>query len=83
MADQDISEEVKRIISDQFGLDPEDIEDDSELDADLGISDLDLEDLIEKLEHKFELQIPLEDHEKFQKVADIISYLYENAEITA
>lgn len=83
MADQDISEEVKRIISDQFGLDPEDIEDDSELDADLGISDLDLEDLIEKLEHKFELQIPLEDHEKFEKVADIISYLYENAEITA
>lgn len=83
MADIDISEEVKKIISDQFGLDPEDIEDDSELDSDLGISDLDLEDLIEKLERRFELQIPLEDHAKFEKVSDIVSYLYENAENTA
>ena len=82
MADIDISEEVKRIISDQFGLDPEDIQDDSELDNDLGISDLDLEDLVEKLEYKFELSIPLEDHIKFKKVADIVAYLYENAEST-
>lgn len=83
MADLDIAEEVKKIISDQFGIDPEEIEDDSNLDSDLGISDLDLEDLIEKLEHRFELQIPLEDHERFIKVSDIVSYLYENAEITA
>ncbi len=83
MADVDIADEVKKIISDQFGLDPEDVEDDSELDSDLGISDLDLEDLVEKLEHKFELQIPQDVHSKFKKVSDIVTYLYENAESTA
>lgn len=82
MADVDIADEVKKIISEQFGLDPEDVEDDSELDNDLGISDLDLEDLVEKLEHRFELTIPQDLHSNFKKVVDIVAYLYENAEGT-
>ena len=74
-------EEIKRLISDQFGIPGENIEEDSLLDEDLSITDLDLDDLISLIQKKYEIEIPQSSISSFKKISDIISYLYENTEI--
>ena len=58
MTDLELTDEIKRLIGNQFEIPHEDIEDESLLDEDLGITDLDLEDLIPKLEEKYDIKIP-------------------------
>mgnify|MGYP001560495879 CR=1 FL=1 len=77
----DIFEELKRMLSHQFGLDAEIIEEESLLDEDLSLTDLDLEDFIAKVEEKYEIEIPQDKLPQFKKVSDIVTYLYENAQI--
>ncbi|MBI2327009.1 acyl carrier protein [Candidatus Curtissbacteria bacterium] len=76
----DYLEDIKKIISGQFGIEEEDIEEDSLLETDLAITDLDMEDLIASLEEKYEIQIPQAENQRFEKVSDIVSYLYDNVE---
>ena len=56
----DYLEDLKNLIVKQFGIDPENIEEDSSLEADLNITELDLEDLIETIQDKYQIQIPPE-----------------------
>ena len=74
----DYLEDLKNLIVKQFGIDPENIEEDSSLEADLNISELDLEDLIETIQDKYQIQIPPEKVSTFKKVSDIVNYLFEN-----
>ena len=75
----DYLEEVKKIIAKQFELEEETIDEESYLESDLNITELDLEDLIAQLEDKYELEIPPDVYSKFKTVSDIANYLYENA----
>lgn len=74
----DFLEEVKQMISSQFDIPQEDIEEDSRLDEDLSLTDLDLEDLLNQIQLKYDCQIPPEKVSSFKKVADIVSFLYDN-----
>ena len=76
----DYSEEIKKIIIKQFGLEEDSVEEDSVLESDLNITELDLEDLIAVLEDKYELTIPPEEYQNFKTVSDIATYLYEHAD---
>ncbi|MBI3282974.1 acyl carrier protein [Candidatus Curtissbacteria bacterium] len=76
----DYQEEVKKIIEKQFGLEEGSIEDDSFLEADLNITELDLEDLIAVLEDKYQITVPQDDYSKFKQVSDIATYLYEHTD---
>lgn len=76
----DYFEDIRKIIAKQFGLEEEDIEEESLLEADLNISELDLEDVITILEQKYEIEIPQSAYLKFLKVVDIANFLYENAD---
>lgn len=76
----DYSEEVKKIIEKQFGLEEDTVEEESFLEADLNITELDLEDLITVLEAKYEVTIPQEVYSNFKTVADIAAYLYEHVD---
>ena len=76
----DYLEDIKKLISKQFDIAEEDIEEDSFFEADLNIGDLDLEDLIENIQDKYQIQIPSEKVATFKKVSDIVSYLFENVE---
>lgn len=76
----DYFEDVRKIVAAQFGLEEEDIEEESLLDEDLNISELDLEDVISILEQKYEVEIPQSAYSKFLKVGDIANYLYENVD---
>ncbi len=76
----DYLEEIKKIIAKQFGIEQEIIEDDSFLESDLNITDLDLEDLVTQIEDKFQIKIPQDKYLHFKKVSDLASYLYENTD---
>ena len=76
----DYLEDIKKLISKQFGITEDDIEEDSFLEADLNITDLDLEDLLESIQDKYQIQVPTEKVATFKKVSDIVSYLFENVE---
>ena len=76
----DYLEDLKKIIAKQFGIEEADVEEDSYLETDLNITDLDLEDLIAKIEDKYQIQIPQTILSGFKQVSDIANYLYENAD---
>lgn len=73
-------EEVKKIISKQFEIDEDIIDEESFISSDLNISELDLEDLVTTIENKYQIEIPQEAYLKFHQVADIVTYLYENVD---
>ncbi len=76
----DYFEDVKKIITKQFGLEDDMVEEDSFLEADLNITELDMEDLIAKIEDRYEIEIPPQAHSKFKQVSDIAAYIYENVD---
>lgn len=76
----DYSEEVKKIVEKQFGLEEDSVEEDSNLETDLNITELDLEDLVAVLENRYQLTIPSEEYSKFKQVSDIAAYLYEHVD---
>lgn len=76
----DYHEDLKKIISAQYGIDEEGVEEDSQLESDLNISELDMEDLVAILEKKYQISIPEEAYSKFKQVSDIATYLYENVD---
>lgn len=73
-------EDIKKIISRQFEIDADTIDEESFISTDLNISELDLEDLIATIEDKYQIEILQEDYLKFHQVADIVTYLYENVD---
>ena len=74
----DYFEDIKKIIAGQFGIEEDDIEEESLLESDLAITDLDMEDFISTIEAKYEIQIPPDAIANFKKVSDIVTYLYDN-----
>ncbi|MBI4037884.1 acyl carrier protein [Candidatus Curtissbacteria bacterium] len=78
----DTFEEIKKMLAHQFGLNPEEIEEDSLLDEDLSITDLDLEDLVTSIQSKFDIEIPQEKFPSFKKVSDIVAYIDDHGEIS-
>lgn len=76
----DYLEEVKKIIIKQFGLEEDMVEEDSDLENDLNITELDLEDLVSILENKYQIEIPQNIYSNFKQVSDIANYLYEHVD---
>ena len=75
MATEPVDRKVREIIAVQLGLGDEDVQPDSTFVDDLGADSLDVLELIMALEEEFEVDIPDEDVEEFEKVADVITYL--------
>jgi len=75
MATEPIDRKVREIVALQLGLGEEDIQPDSTFIDDLGADSLDVIELLMALEEEFEVDIPDEDAEEFEKVADVINYL--------
>lgn len=78
----DYLEDIKKLISRQYDIDEDTIEEDSFLEADLNITDLDLEDLVTQIEEKYQITIPPKTTTNFNQVADVVNYLYENVDQT-
>ena len=79
----DFLEDIKELIVKQFAIPAQNIDEDSHLEKDLGITDLEMEDFITTIENKYEIKIPQDKIPPFKKVSDIVSFLYENVDISS
>jgi len=75
-----IFEKVRDIISDQLGIDAEEISMESSFIDDLGADSLDIVELIMALESEFDMEIPDEDAEKISAVSDVVEYIKSHIE---
>lgn len=73
-------EKVKDIISDQLGIDAEEITMESSFIDDLGADSLDVVELIMALEAEFDIEIPDEAAEKVATVGDVVEYIKTHVE---
>jgi acyl carrier protein len=75
-----IFDKVRDIISDQLGVDADEISLESSFVDDLGADSLDIVELIMALESEFDMEIPDEKAEKITVVSDVVDYIKAHTE---
>lgn len=75
-----ILKKIKNIISEQLGVDQEEITMEASFMDDLGADSLDIVELVMALETEFDLEIPDEDAEKISTVGDVVEYIKAHTE---
>jgi acyl carrier protein len=78
MSATEIEKSVTEIVSDQLGVDKEEVTLDASFVEDLGADSLDQVELVMRLEESFGLEIPDEDAEKITRVKEAIAYIKEH-----
>jgi len=73
-------DKIKDIISEQLGVDADEITMESSFMDDLGADSLDIVELIMALESEFDMEIPDEDAEKISTVGDVVEYIKTHTE---
>lgn len=68
-------DKIKGIIAEQLGVEEDAITMDTNLMKDLEADSLDAVEIIMAIEDEFDIEVSDEDAEKFQTVADIVSYV--------
>ena len=76
-AEKTIEQRVKAIITEQLGVNPDQVTPDAKFIEDLGADSLDTVELVMALEVEFGQEIPDEEAEKLQSVGDVIKYIEE------
>ena len=78
---KEIVEKVKQIISEQLGVDENEVTPSASFVDDLGADSLDQVELVMALEEHFGVEIPDEDAEKLRTVQDAIGYIDKHAKV--
>jgi acyl carrier protein len=78
MTEKTIIRKVKFLIAELLRLEPEEIEPECELSADLGADSLELTELVMAIEEEFDVDISDEEAEDIVTVQDVIDWLLEN-----
>ncbi len=73
-----IFEKVQEKISEQLGIDIEEVTMESSFIDDLGADSLDIVELLMALEEEFDIEIPDEEAEKLVTVSDVVDYIKSN-----
>jgi len=74
----DIEQRVKKIVSEQLGVNEADVKIESSFVDDLGADSLDTVELVMALEEEFECEIPDEEAEKITTVKQAVDYINAN-----
>lgn len=74
-----IQEKVKQIIVEQLGVEESEVTETASFVDDLGADSLDTVELVMAFEEGFSIEIPDEDAEKIQTVADAVKYIESHA----
>ena len=74
-----IAERVKQIVTEQLGVDEDQVTDDASFMDDLGADSLDTVELVMALEEEFETEIPDEEAEKITTVQQAIDFVNSRA----
>ena len=70
-------EQIKGMLAESFGLDPETIQSESRLEADLGINSLELAELALRCDEEFGVDIDEDDIHRLITVGDVAAYIEE------
>ena len=73
-----VFEKLKQIFCEEFEIDDNDLSPDAVLTLDLGLSDIDLIDMVMSIEDEFGIELPDEALEDIRTVADLVKYIEEN-----
>ena len=68
-------EKMKEIISSQLNVSEGEVTESASFKDDLGADSLDLFELVMALEEEYSIEIPMDDYEELDTVADVINYL--------
>ena len=74
-----VFDKIKGIIVEQLDVSEDDITMETNLMKDLEADSLDAVEIIMAIEEEYEIEIPDEEAEKFQTVADLVNYVENNA----
>ena len=72
-----VEDKIREIIIEQLGVAAEEVVPEASFIDDLGADSLDIVELVMAIEEEFGLEIPDEDAERMQNIADVISYVEE------
>lgn len=72
-----VFDKVKEIIVEQLSVEADKVTSETNLMKDLEADSLDAVEIIMAIEDEFEIEVPDDDAEKFQTVADIVKYVEE------
>ena len=75
MSDNSIEEKVRSLIVDQLGVESDKVTADAKFIEDLGADSLDTVELVMAFEENFDIEVPDEEAEKLQSVADVVAYI--------
>ena len=70
-----VLEKIKVILAEQFDVEEDSLQNDTDLQDDLGADSLDVVDLLMSIEDEFEIEIPDEEIENIRTVGDLVSYI--------
>ncbi|MDR0950004.1 MAG: acyl carrier protein [Lachnospiraceae bacterium] len=68
-------ERIKEIIAEKFSVDSSEITEATSFKDDLGADSLDLFELVMAFEEEYDVELPTEDMENINTVADIVKYM--------
>nr|ARO91324.1 acyl carrier protein [Rhodochaete parvula] len=83
MEKHSISDRVKNIVSEQLGVNLDEVTDQASFVDDLGADSLDTVELVMAFEEEFSFEIPDEDAEKIKTVAQAMEFIQQKVEATA
>lgn len=75
-----VLEKIREILSEQFGVDAEDINPETTLAEDLGADSLDVVDLIMSIDDEFAVEIPDEEVENIKTVGALVEYIEKHSQ---
>ena len=78
MSEKTVEEKVRDIIVDQLGVNAEQVVLAARFIEDLGADSLDTVELVMAFEEEFSIEVPDEEAEKLQSVADVVKYVEAN-----
>jgi len=76
-----VFEKVRKIITEQLGLEEKDVKMESAFIEDLGADSLDIVELIMAMESEFDMEIEDDEVEDISTVEDVVNYIKENADV--
>ena len=79
MDEQQVYEQVKKVVVEQLGVNESEITREASFVDDLGADSLDTVELVMALEEAFGTEIPDEDAEKIKTIGDTVTYVMSNS----